>query len=901
MTEVGSIFFDAELDDSGLVAATIKAAKRAAAEATVKFTADADFRGLAEKAALAARRAKAKIEFKADFDDTGLRSITRVVRRLGAGSDEVSGFTDSLDGLSRASGQAAKQTAGLATGMSRLGPAALVIGAAAAQAVPYVVALGAGLVMLAEQAVLAAAGLGVGLVTNVAALGVAAVTTKIGLTGLSAAFKAVSKAQKEQAKTGKISKATLKAQNAALKQLAPSARSFVKAVVSLQDEWKGLAKSVQGKLFQGLGKDVQRLGTTLLPVLKRGLGGIAGVLNDAADGFLRWASSSKGVKTISTILGGLKGILTPLVDAIGRFGGGLLTLFTGSLPFGKKLATAIDGIAKSFQTWAQNFVKTGGLKNFLDKAWTAAKRLWDILGNIASIIGSVFGGADKSGGDLLKTIDDVTKKWADWLKDPKNRKKVEQFFTDMSTNLSGIASALKTAGPSLQGFFDNMDKNAQSLDKIATAVEGLSSALGTITSIGTTGVLSLDWGKLLGGLKGFGPGIARALSAETFLGPIGQALSHTLGAALVQAGGSIGGAASALGKKVREGLTSAWSSLGADIQKAILTGLGPIGAAIVAAFTGTSLAGIATFVDSIGQLFVDLYNFLIGNSLIPDLVTGIIGWFATLPAGIAGAIGSLGSIFTTWVSGAVQAVTTTVIGIVTAFVGLAGRCMAAAGQLGPLVVTWGAGAVTAAGAIASGIVSRFVGLAGRAIGVAGSLAGAVAGWGAGAIAAAGRVASSIVAKFSGLAGRIERAIGRVTIPFVADLSAIPTTIHIRGVVDVSTAAARGLVAGSMGGFAPNIPPRAAGRITRGPEVALIGEKGPEAIVPLRRSQPLDPAVTALLSSVANSRGLVDKGGRDRPVVIVEEGASLITIAPPTDDPQALAMSVMNRLIATSAR
>jgi hypothetical protein len=82
-------------------------------------------------------------------------------------------------------------------------------------------------------------------------------------------------------------------------------------------------------------------------------------------------------------------------------------------------------------------------------------------------------------------------------------------------------------------------------------------------------------------------------------------------------------------------------------------------------------------------------------------------------------------------------------------------------------------------------------------------------------------------------------------------------------------------------------------VTNGPQVSLIGEAGPEALVPLNPHQAIRPEVRQLLESVAASRGI---GGApaasasDTPVRDISIEVNL-----PTGDPEAAAMSVMNRL------
>ena len=89
-------------------------------------------------------------------------------------------------------------------------------------------------------------------------------------------------------------------------------------------------------------------------------------------------------------------------------------------------------------------------------------------------------------------------------------------------------------------------------------------------------------------------------------------------------------------------------------------------------------------------------------------------------------------------------------------------------------------------------------------------------------------------------------------------------------------------------------PGAAGDLVWGPQVRLVGEAGPEAIVPLNRPlNQVDPAVRAL-SAVAQGKAVPMTGAGGRSVNV--GGLTIIT---PTKDPAAVARETVNRLVAAA--
>lgn len=128
---------------------------------------------------------------------------------------------------------------------------------------------------------------------------------------------------------------------------------------------------------------------------------------------------------------------------------------------------------------------------------------------------------------------------------------------------------------------------------------------------------------------------------------------------------------------LRGDFSAAWTSL-----KALVSGA-------VAHFTGT-FSRIGSIVSSIVGGIVDrfkwLYNILIGNSIIPDLITGIIGWFTRLPgmafSALASLVGGLARIATSALSGFRSAIVAGANAAVGFARGIPGRIRAAMSALG---------------------------------------------------------------------------------------------------------------------------------------------------------------------------------------------------------------------------
>jgi hypothetical protein len=103
---------------------------------------------------------------------------------------------------------------------------------------------------------------------------------------------------------------------------------------------------------------------------------------------------------------------------------------------------------------------------------------------------------------------------------------------------------------------------------------------------------------------------------------------------------------------------------------------------------------IISIVDSLVGPFIapfkKAYDILVGHSIIPDLVNGIVGWVRRLPGAIVGAIasipGAVAGIFRSMASQAVSAVSGMVSSVSSLASSIRGRVISAVGNLGGALV-----------------------------------------------------------------------------------------------------------------------------------------------------------------------------------------------------------------------
>lgn len=232
--------------------------------------------------------------------------------------------------------------------------------------IPTVAAIGQ-LVVTASQSIAILPGV-------LATIGVAGLTAKLAFTGVADAI-----AETDPKKLAEE-----------MKQLAPPAREFVKAVRKLKDEFNGVIQGIQGAFFQGLDHKIDALAKIYLPTLTHGLVDISFALNSVAGKFIDMLNKGSSVGAVRSILDStaivvrnLGAALVPIVEAllhIADVGADVFADLTGGA--GKA--------AEKFRDFILAAKESGKLRSFIEDGIQALGALWSILKDIVGIVGNIF-------------------------------------------------------------------------------------------------------------------------------------------------------------------------------------------------------------------------------------------------------------------------------------------------------------------------------------------------------------------------------------------------------------------------------------------------------------------------------------------------------------------------------
>lgn len=215
---------------------------------------------------------------------------------------------------------------------------------------------------------------------------------------------------------------------AAYGQMASSAQEVVMATKGADTQVKSLEKTVQGGLFDGVAAPLKQTISNDIPVLEKGMKGVAGSFNSGIKTALGELGNDKSQSALSTIFANTatgaskaNGAIVPIIDS-------LRILSTEGSKFLPEFGQGLTNLATRLDAYLQRSQQSGELAQHMREGIDAVKTLGSILGNTGSALSSLLRAAKGDGDGLLVTVDHLTERMAVWLKSTEGQQKLTDFF-----------------------------------------------------------------------------------------------------------------------------------------------------------------------------------------------------------------------------------------------------------------------------------------------------------------------------------------------------------------------------------------------------------------------------------------------------------------------------------------
>lgn len=320
------------------------------------------------------------------------------------------------------------------------------------------------------------AGILPGIVSSVGALGVlpglvgtagaAVATLAVGVSGLGDAFKNMGDPEKFAE---------------ALAKLAPSARTFVKAVKEVGPAWKEMQQSVQQTLFAGAASQFKALSSSYLPLVSQGMNAVADSANHAAKRISQMLQTSQAMDGVSLTFDATSRAVKNIGEGFAEAVPGAAQLMGASSDLFAEMTTGLEEAGTRFSLWADRVVSDGSFEEWTRKGLAAVGDMGSSLWSIGRIFGAIGTAAQAAGGATLSSMADGLDRIATNLESIGAQDAMTKFFAGFAKGWEGIKTA---AGPAVTEMLGTV---AMELSKTAAAIgPTLGSTIASIAGIFST-------------------------------------------------------------------------------------------------------------------------------------------------------------------------------------------------------------------------------------------------------------------------------------------------------------------------------------------------------------------------------------------------------------------------------
>lgn len=384
----------------------------------------------------------------------------RWLSRLGDTSVRIGPITTSLKGLG--------------TGLSLLGPLIFELGGGITSLVGT---LGEGL----AGAATVSAGALAGLVTSAAGVGFVIGPMVGEFKEVTAASTALHKAVLKYGKGSEQAKTAQERLNNELHGVSPIAKEAFLSYGGLKDRWRDLTKAARPAVFNAFGESLKTV-QSLLPAFASESTKTTQVAAKAWDGWMKSLRSSEAKGLLKSIMSDFRASIPGLTDGLGSLIAMLGRLSAAGAHF-------LPGLSNGFAEWADNLEKAVGggqdLQQDVGRMVDQMRDLGHLTQDTGSLLVHIFDASADSGQGLVKSLDNVIKRWDKWTQSASGKAGLKEFFGDSKTATEDFMSSLGHLTRLLFEFSRATAPVANGLLKIVTWIGDLVSAADDIVGVKT--------------------------------------------------------------------------------------------------------------------------------------------------------------------------------------------------------------------------------------------------------------------------------------------------------------------------------------------------------------------------------------------------------------------------------
>lgn len=385
-------------------------------------------------------------------------------------------------------------------------------------------------------------------------------------------------------------------------------QNFRDASDQLKTTWQGIVKENQASIFNAMSAGIRGV-TSAMSQLKPFLSEVSMLVEANAREFENWVKHSETAKKAFEALNSIGGaIFGDLLNAAGRFGDGLVNIFTQLMPLFKFVSQGLQNMSIAFQNWANSVAGQNAIKAFIDYTTTNLPKIRQIFGNVFAGIGNLMIAFAQNSSNIFDWLVKLTSQFRAWSEQVGQSQGFKDFISYVQENGPTIMQLIGNIIKALVAFGTAMAPIASKLLDFITNLAGFIAKLfethpAVAQIIGVMGILGGAFWALMAPVVAISSVLTNVFGLSLF-GVIKQILSFVRTSSLVT------GAMSAL--------TGVFGTISAPILAVI---------AVIGAFIGV-LVYLWKTNENFRNTITEAWNGV--KTAVSGAIQGVVGWLTEL-------------------------------------------------------------------------------------------------------------------------------------------------------------------------------------------------------------------------------------------------------------------------------
>lgn len=255
-------------------------------------------------------------------------------------------------------------------------------------------------------------------------------------------------------------------------QVTKETQAYQSALNGVKSTWQDIIKQNQAQIFNTLANGLNTIKTALI-ALKPFISGVAQSMEQASQKVLKWAQNSQTAQKFFNIMN-TTGVKTfdALLSAAGRFGDGLVNVFTQLAPLFLWVANGLDSLGQKFQNWANSVAGQNAIQAFIEYTKTNLPKLGQIFGNVFSGIGNLMIAFGQNSSNIFDWLVKLTSQFRAWSEQVGQSQGFKDFISYVQENGPTIMQLIGNILKALVAFGTAMAPIASKLLDFITNLAG---------------------------------------------------------------------------------------------------------------------------------------------------------------------------------------------------------------------------------------------------------------------------------------------------------------------------------------------------------------------------------------------------------------------------------------------